>query len=211
MFFWVPYWIVALYVLFSLNLNASLSFLNRNLFVSFLLGGIGAALSYVSGKEMGAVVFLSPYSIAILFFCWGVYLTLLTLLNRRLLALWDLLLSSESLQNNIRVFYDAGCPICSREIALLKQRKQTGNIQFIELTPDLAEIPRLFSYEGAMEKIHAVDGMDRVAAGIEALSLIYARTDLPLLSFLLQAPGFKAIFRIGYLIWSKTRRFSRFM
>lgn len=206
---WVPYWIVALYVLFSLNLNASLSFLNRNLFISFLLGGIGAALSYVSGKEMGAVLFLSPYSIAILIFCWGVYLTLLTLLNRRLLALWDLFLRPEALENNIRVFYDGSCPICSREIALLKQRKQTGSIQFIELTPRLAEIPRLFSHEEAMERIHAVDGMDRVATGIEALSLMYARTDLPLLSLLLQAPAFKAIFRIGYLIWSKTRRSSR--
>lgn len=205
---YIPSWILALYVLFSLNLNASLSFLNRNLLASFLLGGMGASFSYVSGKELGAVLFLSPYSIAVLFFSWGAYLTLLTVLNRRLLALWDLLLSAESLQNNIRVFYDGSCPICSREIALLKQRNQTGSIQFIELTPRLAEIPRLFSYEEAMDKIHSVDRMDRVATGIEALSLMYARTDLQLLAFLLQAPGFKFFFRIGYLIWSKKRRSS---
>lgn len=79
-----PPWILVLYPLFSLTLNSSLKFLNQNLVVTFLLGGFGALLSYLSGERLGLVQLSAPLAYPIIFLLWGVFLTILIILNRNL-------------------------------------------------------------------------------------------------------------------------------
>lgn len=82
--FFPPLWLLALYPLFALTLNSSLSFLNQNLFLAFFLGGVGGVLSYLSGETFGAVHLFPPRAYPILFISWGLFLTLLLLVNRKL-------------------------------------------------------------------------------------------------------------------------------
>jgi steroid 5-alpha reductase family enzyme len=81
--FFPPLWLLTLYPLFSLTLNSSLKFLNRNLALSFILGGLGAPLSYLSGEKLGSVLILSPYFYPLIFVCWGLLLSGLIIFNRR--------------------------------------------------------------------------------------------------------------------------------
>ncbi len=81
-----PLWLLALYPLFSLTLNSSLTFLNKNLLLTFFLGGFGALLSYLSGERLGGVQLFPPLAYPGIFLSWGVFLTVLIILNRKLMG-----------------------------------------------------------------------------------------------------------------------------
>ncbi len=77
-----PLWLLAIYLLFFLTLNFSLSFLNKNLVLAFFLGGFGALLSYLSGQRLGGVTLFQPLAYPVIFFAWGSFLALLIFINR---------------------------------------------------------------------------------------------------------------------------------
>jgi len=200
-----PFWLLSLYILFSMNLNSSLSFLNSSLCFSFFLGGVGALASYLTGEKLGGVVLRSTASYLPLILAWGLYLSLLTVLNRKLLTLWSTYKDSQD--KPLTLFYDAKCPICSKEIANLKKRKETGVIHYVELSANsIDQFKAPFTFEEAMGKIHAIENKSSVLTGIDALSAVYARTNLLFLSILLQAPGLCPLFKGGYILWAKLRR-----
>ena len=82
-----PFWILILYASFSFTLNSSLAFLNKHLFLAFILGGGGAVLSYLSGEEMGVSLHVFYPYIPFLFISWGSFLVFLVLINKKLLSL----------------------------------------------------------------------------------------------------------------------------
>lgn len=81
-----PLWSLALYPLFSLTLNSSLAFLNKSLTLTFLLGGFGALLSYLSGESLGRVQLFPPLAYPAIILFWGIFLTVLIIFNRKLRA-----------------------------------------------------------------------------------------------------------------------------
>lgn len=202
-----PFWLFALYPLFSLTLNSSLLFLNQSLIVSFCLGGAGSALSYLWGQRLGGVLFLSPLAYYFLFLCWGLYLTILIILNRKLIALRNLYTEPRRLSQPLTVFFDTDCPACYREMQMLQKRKQTGLVIYASLQSDeqLKKLTSAFTYRQAMGKIHALDSKGGILMGINALSDLYARTDLPILAVILQAPFLKPVFKLCYAIWAEFR------
>ncbi len=203
-----PLWLLSLYPLFSLTLNTSLAFINKRLFVAFLLGGVGAIFSYLSGEVMGGVIFLTPLAFPAIFSLWGLLLVLLVLINRKLGAITEKYMNP---YEKVTVIFDKKCPICSREIASLKKRKETGKIEYLSPSSDqdLSKITKSFSYKQAMEKIHAINVNGEVLTGVDALSAMYARTNLPLVAILLQAPGFRPLFVFSYGVWARVRLLGR--
>ncbi len=206
--FFPPFWLLSLYLLFSLTLNSSLRFLNRSLPLSFLLGGIGALFSYLSGEKLGGVAILLPISYPALLLSWGLYLTILIALNRQLLALHKKFTDPARLAQPLTVFFDKNCPICSREMRLLKSRTQTGKIRYAcpESDEELKSFTDRFTFSQSMAKIHALEEDGTILTGTDVLSELYARTDLPIPALLLQAPGFRTLFKIAYAIWAKLRK-----
>ncbi len=81
-----PLWLLVLYPLFSLTLNSSLAFLNKNLVLTFFLGGFGALLSYLAGERLGGVQLFAPLAYPVLFLSWGLFLTVMIILNRKLIT-----------------------------------------------------------------------------------------------------------------------------
>lgn len=202
-----PFWLLSLYPLFSLTLNSSMAFLSRNLYLAFAVGGVGSLLSYFSGMALGGVVLSLPLAYFVIFFSWGVLLTLLLLLNRRLIVLRDKYTNPENTKEKITVFFDKTCSVCFCEMETLKKRKQTGEVHYACPTSDseLKQITKEFSYKQSMQKIHAIDASGKVMTGTDALSALYARTNLPILAIFLQAPGFRSLFRLFYAIWAIIR------
>jgi steroid 5-alpha reductase family enzyme/predicted DCC family thiol-disulfide oxidoreductase YuxK len=202
-----PFWILILYGLFALSFNSTLLFLHRKLFLAFLLGGSSALFFYYLGEKLGAVHLVNKIAYPMIFLSWGLFIAIVLVLNRKLKACADSYLSSNELMTPITVFFDGNCPICSREMRILKKRKQTGIISYISLVSeaDLNKITTRITYKQAMEKIHAIDASGNIITGIDALSAVYAKTDLPLLAIFLQAPGFHLFFSFIYAIWCKIR------
>lgn len=203
-----PLWLLCLYLLFALNLNSSLHLINKNLVFAFFIGGVGALLSYIYAAKFGSVALILPLAYPFIFLFWGLYLVILVLLNRRIHQISEKYRNTLHLDNTLTVFFDQNCPICSLEMEKLQKRKQTGRIVYDCLTSEeefKKKISRI-SYDSAMKKIQAIDSKGEIFSGIDALSEIYARTNLLWLAISLQAPGFRQLFILGYAIWAKFRK-----
>ncbi|GAB4266860.1 MAG: DUF2878 domain-containing protein [Methylomicrobium sp.] len=81
-----PLWILSLWVGLALTLNHSLAWLQSKLWLSGLLGGLGAPLSYTAAERLGALSITtdSPAWIAGLSIAWAAAIPLLLWLAREL-------------------------------------------------------------------------------------------------------------------------------
>ena len=70
----IPFWLMSLWLVFSLMLPHSLGWLRKNLWLAALLGGIGGSFSYWLGHKLGAIILLSPLhtSVSIYFIEWAI-------------------------------------------------------------------------------------------------------------------------------------------
>jgi steroid 5-alpha reductase family enzyme/predicted DCC family thiol-disulfide oxidoreductase YuxK len=202
-----PLWLLTLYPAFSLTLNSSLSFLNKNLYLSFFLGGLGACLSYLTGEKLHGAIVESIWSYPVIFLSWGLFLSFILRFNRKMIELKERFTNPEKLSQQITVFFDISCPLCAKEMNHLKKRKQTGAIHYATPQSDLElkKITTAFSYDESMQSIHGLTQDGKILKGINTLSEVYARTNLPLLAIFLQAPLFSWFFRFAYWIWTKIR------
>ena len=123
-----PLWLLSLYPVFSLTLNSSLLFLNKNVYLSFCLGGMGACLSYLTGEKLDGVVIVSIWSFATIFISWGIFLSIILWFNKKMIAIEHTFTDPKNLNQPITVFFDVSCPVCAKEMNHLKKRKQTGAI-----------------------------------------------------------------------------------
>ena len=57
------------------------------------------------------------------------------------------------------VFFDSLCPICSKELKYLTKRKQTGKVNYYEITSksDFERDVKEVDFLSAMKEIHALD------------------------------------------------------
>ncbi len=202
-----PIWVLILYPVFSLTINSSLLFLNKSICLSFFLGGLGACLSYSTGEMLHGVVIEALGSYLIIFLSWGTFLSILLVYNRKMIHLENLFTNPERLNQPITVFFDSSCPVCAKEMKHLKNRKQTGVIEYATPTSqsELEKLTTAFTYAESMKSIHALTHDGKILRGIDTLSAVYARTDLPLLAIFLQAPLFSPLFRMLYGIWAQIR------
>lgn len=202
-----PFWMLLIYPLFSLCLNSSLSFINKNLSYAFLIGGFGSIISYFFIERIGAVAINGEISYFFLFISWSIYLSILSLLNRKLLTIEEKYTCPTEIKKPITAFFDSQCSFCAKEMENLKKRTQTGETVYAcpASDEDLSKITNAFTYEEAMKTIHALDDQGKILTGTKTISAIFARADLPFLAIFLQAPLFSYLFDILYIISAKLR------
>ena len=81
----VPYWIVAMWMLFATTLNVSLRWLRNRTSLAVVLGGIAGPLTFYGGAQLGGLIFLDQRAALIaLSFGWAVMLPTLIILSTRL-------------------------------------------------------------------------------------------------------------------------------
>ena len=75
----LPSWLISVWLIFSLTLNYSLSWLQKSKFLAAFLGSVFAPLSYYTGSKLGAVTFSNPsLTLIILAVIWSVLLPCLS-------------------------------------------------------------------------------------------------------------------------------------
>ena len=79
-----PYWIIAMWALFSMTLNVSLRWLKNRYLIAALFGASGGPLAYYAGYKLGAVTFSDmATALLVLGAGWAVLMPLLMQLSNR--------------------------------------------------------------------------------------------------------------------------------
>lgn len=79
-----PYWIIAMWALFSTTLNLSMSWLKGSLVVASVMGAVFGPLSYLAGQRLGAIELVDPVSSMILLaIIWAGVMPLLVFASNR--------------------------------------------------------------------------------------------------------------------------------
>lgn len=204
-----PIWIILLYPLFSLLLNHSLEMVKKNYLASFLFGFVGAPLSYIAGVSLGGLTF--PYPLLqtwiIIGICWGLFLCLLAKIANIVEKATLQTLEDRDSKNNLKLLYDGECPICKREICVLKKKDSETKINFIDISSnEFSPIENNnIDYNTAMSQIHAIDSNGNLLLGISAFAAVYARCELLVTSTLLRISFIKKILKPLYTLFAKKR------
>lgn len=111
----------------------------------------------------------------------------------------------------IQVYYDGGCPVCSREIRFYKARPGSDSMTWVDVnasaSPDLG--PGL-NREAAMARMHVRRSDGRLLGGAAAFGELWRHTPgLKGLGWLLAMPPFETLAELGYRIFLLTRKLWR--
>ncbi|MEE4379832.1 MAG: DUF393 domain-containing protein [Candidatus Competibacteraceae bacterium] len=89
------------------------------------------------------------------------------------------------------MFYDGGCPLCSREVAHYQRLDKAGRIEWIDISQDMTVLEAFgISFTTAMARLHVLYRDGRLLSGAYAFAAIWS--ELPyyrLLAVMLRLPG----------------------
>ncbi len=107
---------------------------------------------------------------------------------------------------NYTIFYDANCPLCAHEIALIIQRNANGNLIAAPLDEHIKQMAALnITREDAMSLLHIADDNGRVYTGMQAIRLMYRECGWHWQAKLLGLPIIRPLSEVSYRIFAKYR------
>ncbi len=72
------------------------------------------------------------------------------------------------------MFYDGGCPLCSREVAHYQRLDRQGRIQWIDIYTKPRAVDAIgVNYEEAMARLHVRDSDGKVQTGVWAFAAVW--------------------------------------
>lgn len=103
------------------------------------------------------------------------------------------------------LFYDARCPLCRREVAML-QRLAGPTLAFQDIHTASAEF--LPAREALLQSLHLLRGSGEMVTGLAANVAVWQHTRFGALWRLLLLPGIRAVAERVYNYWAR-RRYAR--
>jgi len=92
---------------------------------------------------------------------------------------------------NTIMFYDGGCPLCSREIAHYQRLDKDERIEWVDISQDMAVLEAFgIAFTTAMARLHVLYRDGRLLSGAYAFAAVWS--ELPyyrLLAVMLRLPG----------------------
>ncbi|KAF6154686.1 hypothetical protein GIB67_000570 [Kingdonia uniflora] len=108
----------------------------------------------------------------------------------------------------IKMLYDGECPLCMREVDMLRKRNKVyGTIKFIDISSKeyTAEENQGVDYETAMGKIHAILSDGTVVTNVEAFRKLYEEVGLGWVYAITKYEPVATIASAVYGVWAKYR------
>jgi predicted DCC family thiol-disulfide oxidoreductase YuxK len=106
----------------------------------------------------------------------------------------------------LRLLYDGDCPLCSREVALLRRLDRLGRIDFEDIAASGFDPSRYgLDRRAVMARIHAVLPDGRVIEGVEVFRRAYGAVGLGWLLAPSRWPGFRRLFDAAYRSFARNR------
>ena len=104
------------------------------------------------------------------------------------------------------VFYDGGCPLCRREINLLKRWDRAGRICFTDIdSPEFnPEVVQRTKAE-LMAEIHGRSPDGTIVKGVEVFRRLYSAVGCGWLVAVTRWPGVSHVFDVAYTLFARNR------
>ncbi|MEO6363933.1 MAG: DUF393 domain-containing protein [Caldimonas sp.] len=107
----------------------------------------------------------------------------------------------------LTLFYDAGCGVCSLEMANLRRRDVAGRLDLVDMSAADFDAGRHGFTAAALDaEIHAVRADGSVLRGMAALRQAYAEVGLGWLLWPTGAAALRPLFDAGYRLFARHRR-----
>lgn len=107
---------------------------------------------------------------------------------------------------DIEVYYDGACPMCSREIRLLRRLDRRQRIRFVDIAAAEFEAKTLgVSQQALMERIHGRLPDGTLLEGVEVFRRLYAAVGFRWIVSLTRLPGVASLLDAAYS-WFARRR-----
>jgi predicted DCC family thiol-disulfide oxidoreductase YuxK len=107
---------------------------------------------------------------------------------------------------DIEVFFDGGCPLCLREITLMKNWDKHGKIRFTDIDApgfQAAELGK--SQKELMDQMHGRLPDGTWIRGVEVFRRLYSAIGFGPLVLLTRLPIISQVLDLGYFIFAKNR------
>jgi len=106
----------------------------------------------------------------------------------------------------VEVFYDGGCPLCNREILLLRRWDRQGKIKFTDIDSSSFQAEAVGkSYEELMAQMHGRLPDGTWLQGVEVFRRLYAAVGFVRLAAISRLPLITQLLGIGYTVFARNR------
>ena len=110
-------------------------------------------------------------------------------------------------KDTFEVFYDGECPLCVKEINILRRFDRKERIIFTDISDSgfdaKEETGR--SYEELMAVLHGRTPRGEMIEGVEVLRQLYSRVGLKPFIWITRLPGISELLNLGYHVFAKNR------
>lgn len=108
------------------------------------------------------------------------------------------------IKKKIKVFYDGGCKVCSKEIKFYSRLDKNNKIEWVNILTDNCNT--LIQKKRLLEILHVQKTNGEIVTGVNAFYVIWRELKyFRVLSFILKLPFFRVIAEIFYKVWLKFR------
>jgi predicted DCC family thiol-disulfide oxidoreductase YuxK len=107
---------------------------------------------------------------------------------------------------DIEVLHDGACPMCAREIAMLRRLDRQGRIRFTDIAaPDFDAASFGTSHDALMARIHARLPDGTLIEGVEVFRRLYAAVGFAPVVGLTRLPGVSQLLDLAYDAFARRR------
>lgn len=110
----------------------------------------------------------------------------------------------------LELYFDAQCPLCSREVSWLKTRSPASKLTFTDISaPGFDPAVTGRSLGELMGNLHARTASGEWLIGMDAIRGMYRGTGLGNWARLTELPGLRRLFDLGYMVFAIARPYLR--
>lgn len=106
----------------------------------------------------------------------------------------------------VEVFFDGDCPLCVKEINLLRWMDRRGRIRFTDIAaPDFDASSVGLTFDELMARIHGRDADGELIEGVEVFRQLYSAVGLGIFVVFTRIPGISHALDWAYRIFARHR------
>ncbi len=107
---------------------------------------------------------------------------------------------------DIEAFYDGHCPLCSREVRVLRGLDRRQRIRFVDIADEAFDAASVgVTMDALMDRIHGRLPDGTLVEGVEVFRRLYTAVGFGLLVAPTRLPGIKQLLDLGYRWFAKNR------
>jgi len=110
----------------------------------------------------------------------------------------------------VSVYYDGGCPVCTREIGFYQRQDGAGDINWVDVSRcDDATLPNGVTRDAALARFHVVNAKGTTDGAPAFIALWRALPRFRFIGKILSIPPLPMLLNVAYAVFLKVRKLWR--